>query len=66
MCPLRTTPRVRCRPDFHAFRCRSLVSRTTVSPLRPVAVTLRVTFAGGGGGGAAGVTVAVAVTDVPL
>ena len=36
---------------------------TTVSPLRPLAVTVRVAFAGGGG--AAGVTVAVAVTDVP-
>jgi hypothetical protein len=45
---------------------------TTVSPPRPVADTVSVTFCpgggggGGGGGGAAGVTVAVAVTEVPL
>jgi hypothetical protein len=43
---------------------------TTVSPPRPVADTVSVTFGpgggGGGGGGAAGVTVAVAVTEVPL
>ncbi len=36
---------------------------TTVSPLRPVAVTVSVTFAGGG---AAGVRVTTAVTEAPL
>ncbi len=44
---------------------------TTVSPPRPVADTVSVTFCpggggGGGGGGAAGLTVAVSVTEVPL
>jgi hypothetical protein len=42
---------------------------TTVSPLRPVADTVTVTFCGGGGGGgggAAAVTVTAAVRETPL
>jgi hypothetical protein len=37
----------------------------TRSPLRPVAVTVTVTFVGGGGGGAAAVTDIVAVREMP-
>jgi len=39
---------------------------TTVSPLRPVAETVTLTFCGGGGGGAAGVTVSTDVRVMPL
>ena len=52
-------------PELPVRTLTPLGVETTVSPLRPVAVTVRVMFEGGGGV-VAGVMVAVAVTLVPL